>query len=198
MTVPPEDITQLLVAWRQGDQRASDELAPLIYQELRRIAHHHMRGEQTEHTLQTTALANEAWLRLVDLERVQWQDRAHFFAMASRMMRRVLVDAARSRRADKRGGGAIQVSLESAGDLGVRDAEVIALDEALTSLEQLDARKCQVVELRFFGGLSVEETAEALSVSPATIARDWTFARTWLKRELTPSRRRASRDGRGI
>lgn len=185
MTVPPEDITQLLVAWRQGDEGACDALAPLIYQELRRIAHRHMRNEQPDHTLQTTALANEAWVRLVDLDRVQWQDRAHFFAMASRMMRRILVDAARSRRAGKRGGGAIQVTLDPEMNLAMMDAEVVALDEALTALEHLDPRKSQVVELRFFGGLSVEETAEALSVSPATIARDWTFARTWLKRELT-------------
>ena len=198
MATPPEDITQLLVAWREGDERACDALAPLIYQELRRIAHRHMRGEQPDHTLQTTALANEAWVRLVDLDRVQWQDRAHFFAMASRMMRRILVDAARSRRAGKRGGGAIQVTLDPEMNLGMVDAQVVALDEALSALEQLDPRKCQVVELRFFGGLSVEEAAEALSVSPATIARDWTFARTWLKRELTGGRGRTPHEDADI
>jgi RNA polymerase sigma factor (TIGR02999 family) len=185
MPAPPEPITELLIAWRRGDQNACDALAPLIYQELRRIAHRHMRGEQSGHTLQTTALANEAWVRLIDLDRVQWQDRAHFFAMASRMMRRVLVDNARARRAHKRGGGALRVTLDSAIALeGAPDQNVIALDDALTALEQVDARKCQVVELRFFGGLSVDETAAVLNVSAATVARDWTFARTWLKRAL--------------
>jgi RNA polymerase sigma factor (TIGR02999 family) len=185
MPAPPEPITELLIAWRRGNQSACDALAPLIYQELRRIAHRHMRGEQSGQTLQTTALANEAWLRLVDIERVDWQDRAHFFAMASRMMRRILVDTARARRAHKRGGDAVQVTLDSAllPEVGP-DHDVIALDDALTALERVDARKCQVVELRFFGGLSVEETAAVLNVSAATIARDWTFARTWLKREL--------------
>ena len=190
MTAPPEEITELLLAWRQGDQDACNELAPLVYQELRRIARRHMRGEQPDHTLQTTALANEAWLRLIDLRRVQWQDRAHFFAMASRMMRRVLVDAARAQRSRKRGGGALVLPLDSAAKLGIRDnVEVIALDEALAGLEQVDPRKSQVVELRFFGGLSVEETAEVLTVSMATVARDWTFARTWLRRELKSASR---------
>ena len=185
MRAPPEDITELLIAWRQGDEDARDALATLVYQELRRIARQHMRGEQPNNTLQATALANEAWLRLIDLDRVQWQDRAHFFAMASRTMRRVLVDAARARRTRKRGGGAVDVTLDSALNLGVQDlAHVIAVDDALLELERLDPRKCQVVELRFFGGLSVEETAEVLNVSTATIARDWTFARTWLRREL--------------
>jgi RNA polymerase sigma-70 factor, ECF subfamily len=185
MPAPPEPITELLIAWRRGDQDACDALAPLIYEELRRIAHRHMRGEQSGHTLQTTALANEAWVRLVDIDRVDWQDRAHFFAMASRMMRRILVDNARARRAHKRGGGAVQVTLDSALLPEVaQDHDVVALDDALTALERVDARKCQVVELRFFGGLSVEETAAVLNVSAATIARDWTFARTWLKREL--------------
>jgi len=197
MAAPPEQFTELLLAWRQGDQDACDALAPLIYQELRRIAHHHMRGEQPDHTLQTTALANEAWIRLIDLDRVQWQDRAHFFAMASRMMRRILVDAARARRSRKRGGGAVHVSIDSAMQLGIREAtDIVAMDEALTALEQLDGRKCQVVELRFFGGLSVEETAEALNVSTATVAREWTFARTWLKRELTPRSRPTGRSAR--
>ena len=185
MRAPPEDITELLLAWRQGDDEARDALAALVYQELRRIARQHMRGEQPNNTLQATALANEAWLRLIDLDRVQWQDRAHFFAMASRTMRRVLVDAARARRSRKRGGGAVDVTLDSGLNLGVQDlAHVIAVDDALLELERLDPRKCQVVELKFFGGLTVEETAEVLNVSSATIARDWTFARTWLRREL--------------
>jgi len=194
MAAAPEEITELLLAWRQGDQAACDALAPLVYQELRRIARRQMRGEQPDHTLQATALVNEAWLRLIDLRRIQWQDRAHFFAMASRMMRRVLVDAARARRSRKRGAGAHQVSFDSALKLGVQEnVEVIELDEALARLEQLDARKGRLVELRFFGGLSVEEAAEALNVSMATVARDWTFARTWLRRELRGRSRRSYR-----
>lgn len=190
MTARPEDITELLLAWRQGDDAARDALAPLVYQELRRLARRHMGGEQPDHTLQPTALVNEAWLRLIDVRRVQWQDRAHFFAVASRMMRRVLVDAARARRSRKRGGGAQDITLDSRVDLGIpQNVDVIALDDALAGLEQLDPRKCQVVELRFFGGLSGEETAEALGVSSATVARDWTFARTWLRRELRGSSR---------
>lgn len=184
MTARPEEITELLLAWRQGDDAARDALVPLVYQQLRRLARRHMRGEQPEHTLQATALVNEAWLRLIDLHRVEWQDRAHFLAMASRMMRRVLVDAARARRTHKRGGGR-DVTLDSRLDLGVpANLDLTALDDALSDLERLDSRKCQVVELRFFGGLSTAETAEALNVSSATVARDWTFARTWLRREL--------------
>jgi RNA polymerase sigma factor (TIGR02999 family) len=187
----PEDITSLLVAWRGGDGQARDALAPLVYQELRRIARRHMRGEQPDHTLQTTALANEAWLRLIDLHRVQWQDRAHFFALASTMMRRVLVEAARARRTSKRGGDAPQVTFDPALELKRADlGEVLELDDALTGLERIDPRKSRVVELRFFGGLSVEETAKVLDVSAATVARDWTFARTWLQRELGSTRRR--------
>ena len=150
-----------------------------------------MGGEQPDNTLQPTALANEAWLRLIDVHRVQWQDRAHFFAVASRMMRRVLVDAARARRSRKRGGGAQDITLDSRVNLGIpQNVDVIALDDALAGLERLDPRKCQVVELRFFGGLSGDETAEVLGVSPATVARDWTFAKTWLRRELSSSSRR--------
>jgi RNA polymerase sigma factor (TIGR02999 family) len=194
MTARPEEITELLLAWRQGDDAARDALVPLVYQELRRLARRHMRGEQPDHTLQATALVNEAWLRLIDVHRVQWQDRAHFFAMASRMMRRVLVDAARARRAHKRGAGR-DVTLDSRVDLGVPlNFDAIALDDALAGLERLDPRKCQVVELRFFGGLSVEETAETLNVSSATVARDWTFARTWLRRELKGESGRTQRD----
>jgi len=191
MTARPEDITELLLAWRQGDEAARDALAPLVYQELRRLGRRHMGGEQPDNTLQPTALANEAWLRLIDVHRVQWQDRAHFFAVASRMMRRVLVDAARARRSRKRGGGAQDITLDSRVNLGIpQNVDVIALDDALAGLERLDPRKCQVVELRFFGGLSGDETAEALGVSPATVARDWTFAKTWLRRELSSSSRR--------
>ena len=190
MTARPEEITELLLAWRQGEDAARDALVPLVYQELRRLARRHMRGEQPDHTLQATALVNEAWLRLIEVHRVQWQDRAHFFAMASRMMRRVLVDAARAKRAHKRSAGR-DVTLDSRVDLGVPlNLDVVALDDALAGLERLDPRKCQVVELRFFGGLSVEETAEALNVSSATVARDWTFARTWLRRELKGESRR--------
>ena len=189
-----EEITELLLAWRQGDEAARDALAPLVYHELRRLGRRHMGGEQPDHTLQPTALANEAWLRLIDVDRVQWQDRAHFFAVASRMMRRVLVDAARARRSRKRGGGAPDITLDSRVNLGIRqNVDVIALDDALAGLERFDPRKCQVVELRFFGGLSGDETAEALGVSPATVARDWTFARTWLRRELRGSSRRSHR-----
>jgi RNA polymerase sigma factor (TIGR02999 family) len=195
MTAPPKDITELLLAWRRGNEDACEALAPLVYQELRRIARRHMRGEQPDHTLQTTALANEAWLKLIDIHRIDWHDRAHFFAMASRLMRRVLVDAARARRSRKRGSGTPDVPLDSALKLGVRTLDqVVELDDALTGLASLDQRKSQVVELRFFGGLSVEETADALKVSMATVARDWNFARTWLRRELSGrSRRRSDR-----
>jgi RNA polymerase sigma-70 factor (ECF subfamily) len=200
MPAPPQPITELLIAWRQGDEDACDALAPFIYQELRRIARHHMRGEPSDHTLQATALANEAWVRLIDVNRVQWQDRAHFFAMASRMMRRILVDSARSRRAGKRGGGAQQVRLDSSIERGLAaNQDLTVIDDALTALDLVDPRKCQVVELRFFGGLSVEETAAVLKVSAATVARDWTFARSWLKRELrarATGTRRSSRKPR--
>ena len=179
-------VTDLLLAWGSGDRSALDELMPLVHQELRRLARVQMRGERDNHTLQTTALVNEAFLRLIDLRRIQWQDRAHFMALSARLMRRVLVDHARSRNYQKRGGGTAPVALE---DVLVaspeRGADLVALDEALENLARVDPRKSQVVELRFFGGLSVEETAEALSVSPETVTRDWRLAKVWLLREIS-------------
>src|SRR5215467_12580288 len=179
-------VTDLLLAWGSGDRSALDELMPLVHQELRRLARVQMRGERDNHTLQTTALVNEAFLRLIDLRRIQWQDRAHLMALSARLMRRVLVDHARTRNYKKRGGGAAPVALE---ELLVpspeRGADLVALDDALEDLARVDARKSQVVELRFFGGLSVEETAEALSVSPETVMRDWRLAKVWLLREIS-------------
>jgi len=179
------EITQLLLAWNEGDDQALDRLMPLVHDELHLLAHRYMAGERTGHPLQTTALVNEAYLRLIDSSRVRWQNRAHFFAVSAQLMRRILVDAARSRRKLKRGGDAIHVSLDEA--LSVSNepaAAVIALDEALTALAAFDVRKSKVVELRFFGGLSVDETAEVLNVSVMTVMRDWSFAKAWLLREL--------------
>lgn len=177
-------VTALLSAWSDGDESALNELMPIVHGELRALARRFMRGERNDHTLQTTALVNEAYVRLVDLSRVRWQNRAHFFAMSARLMRRILVDHARSRAYQKRGGGARRISLhESMVAIG-HDPDLIALDDALDALAAIDPRKSQVVELRFFAGLSVEETAEALHVSPETVGRDWRFAKTWLLREL--------------
>jgi RNA polymerase sigma-70 factor (ECF subfamily) len=179
-------VTELLLAWGSGDRAALDELVPIIHEELRRLARHQMRGERDNHTLQTTALVNEAFLRLVDLRRILWQDRAHFLALSARLMRRILVDHARSRSYQKRGGGAAKVTLdESLVASPERDVDLVALDDALEDLARVDARKSQVVELRFFGGLSVEETAEALKVSPETVTRDWRLAKAWLLREIS-------------
>lgn len=179
-------VTELLLAWGHGDRSALDELAPLVLHELRRLARLQMRGERHNHTLQTTALVNEAFIRLIDLRRIRWQDRAHFLALSARLMRRILVDYARSRNYQKRGGGAATVTLD---DVLVaspeRGADLVALDDALEDLARVDARKSQVVELRFFGGLSVEETAEALQVSPETVLRDWRLAKVWLLREIS-------------
>lgn len=186
MTRSPQEVTQLLFAWRNGDQHAGDELMPLVYHELHRLAHQYMSRERPGHTLQTSALVNEAFLRLADQRDVQWQNRAHFIGIAGQMMRRILVDYARNRGYAKRGGTALQVSL--AEELIVseeRSAEVVALDEALQSLARLDERKSRLVELRFFGGLSIEETAEVLGVSPGTVMRDWTLAKAWLRREMS-------------
>lgn len=180
-----DDITGLLVRWRTGDEAALQELLPIVHDELRRVARRQMAGERPGHTLQPTALVNEAYLRLVDLKQIQWQNRAHFFAMAARLMRRILVDFARSRRYQKRGGGAKQVSFTEALEIAAsQPADVVALDEALAALARVDERKSRVVELRFFGGLSIEETAEVLSVSRETVKRDWTFAKMWLLRHL--------------
>ena len=183
---PPSRITQLLVRWREGDRRALDDLLPLVYNELHRLAAQYMRGERPDHTLQTSALVNEAYLRLAGYEDIQWQNRAHFFAIAAQAMRRILVDHARRRDNQKRGGGAQTVELDEALIVSdERTAEVVALDDALKSLDQIDPRKSQLVELRFFGGLSIEETAEVLQVSPGTVMRDWTLAKAWLRREIT-------------
>ena len=181
----PVSITKLLLAWNGGDQAALDRLMPLVHDELRRLAHRYMRGERSGHPLQTTALVNEAYVRLVDSSCVRWQNRAHFFAVSAQLMRRVLVDVARARQKRKRGGGAVQVSFDEA--LAVAegpDLDVIALDDALRALAAFDERKSKVVELRYFGGLSVEETAEALGVSAVTVMRDWSVAKVWLLREL--------------
>lgn len=185
-TTGSPQITQLLLAWGQGDQAALETLMPLVYDELRKVAARHLRGQRPNHTLQTTALVNEAYLRLIDASQVQWQNRAHFFAVAAHLMRRILVDFARTRNYQKRGGGAQQVSLAEAVIVAPeRGADLLALDEALTRLQTLNARQAQVVELRYFGGLSEEETAEALKVSVRTVRRDWNFARVWLHRELS-------------
>jgi RNA polymerase sigma factor (TIGR02999 family) len=190
MTQPStHEISELLVAWGSGDQSALERLMPLVYDELHRLAHRYMSGERDGHTLQTTALVNEAYLRLVNWRDVRWQNRAHFFGVSAQMMRRILVDFARDRKYLKRGGGAIQVSLgEAAALVDVRSADLVALDEALTALAQVDSRKAQVVEMRFFGGLSVKEVAEVLKVSEETVMRDWRLAKVWLLRELDQNR----------
>lgn len=183
--LPPPDVTALLLAWGRGESAALDELLPLVHGELRQLARRHMRRERKNHTLQATALVNEAYLRLIDVKQVKWQNRTHFFAMAARMMRRVLVDAARTRDSRKRGGGAQRVTLDDALIVSQEPAPgLVALDEALTALERFDPRKTQVVELRFFAGLSVEETAAALGVSGDTVMRDWRLAKAWLAREM--------------
>ena len=183
-----KSITQLLVAWSEGNRTALDELVPLVHSELRRIARNYMRGERKGHTLQTTALINEAYVRLVDQKHVKWQNRAHFLALASELMRRILVDYARRRQSQKRGGAALQVTLSEAAEVSnQRTPDLLALDEALTSLAEIDPRRSRVVELRFFGGLSIEETAEVLKVSDTTVERDWTIAKAWLHKTLKSS-----------
>jgi RNA polymerase sigma-70 factor (ECF subfamily) len=185
MTPSPGEVTQLLLDWGNGNQAALNRLTPLVYEELHRLAHRHMRLERPNHTLQTSALVNEAYVRLVDQRNLHWKNRAHFFSIASRLMRRILVDLARAHHRAKRGGGALQVSLDEAAIISrERAAELVALDEALTRLAAIDQRKSQVVELRFFGGMSVEETAEALRVSPITIKREWSTAKAWLYRAI--------------
>jgi RNA polymerase sigma-70 factor, ECF subfamily len=182
----PSSLTALLVAWGHGDQAALDQLVPLVHAELRRIARQHLRRERTGQTLQPTALVNEAYLRLIDAKRIQWQNRQHFFAIATRVMRRVLVDSARARRSGKRGGDAQIASLDEALVAPKEpDQDLVELDDALKALAALDPRKSQVVEMRYFGGLSVEETAEALQVSTGTVMRDWRLAKVWLLRELS-------------
>ncbi len=184
---PPagHDVTRLLLAWRAGDQAAFEALIPLVYDELRRLAHHQLRGERHQLTLQTADLVHETYARLVDSSRVQWQNRAHFLAVAAQSMRRVLVDAARARQAQKRGGDYARVDLDTELIVaGAPDVDMVALDDALRTLGAADARRARVVELRFFGGLTVEETAEVLGVSPETVMRDWKVARAWLYQQL--------------
>jgi RNA polymerase sigma factor (TIGR02999 family) len=183
---PPSEVTQLLLAWSDGDNSALEKLIPLVYDELRRLARRYMVRERSGHTLQTTALVNEAYLRMVDLKEVQWQNRAHFFAVSAQLMRHILVDFARSRGYKKRGGGTVQIPIDDALDVSTHEpSDLIALDDALNSLAEIDARKSKVVEMRFFGGLSVEETAHVLKVSPETVMRDWKMAKVWLLREIS-------------
>jgi RNA polymerase sigma factor (TIGR02999 family) len=183
--LPPQQITELLNAWSHGDQAALHELTPLVYRELYRLAHHQLARERDGHPLETAALVNELYLRLVDLNSISWRDRAHFFAMSSRLLRRVLVDAARADRSLKRGGRSAHIDFDSQ-LLVSREPrrDLLALDDALNQLALLDRRKRDVVELRFFGGLTVEETANVLAVSPETIKRDWRLAKAWLRREM--------------
>lgn len=181
----PSDITELLIGWSNGDKSALDKLLPLVERELHRMAHRYMRKERPGHTLQTTALINETYLRLVDQRKLQWQNRAHFFGIAGQIMRRILLNYARDRQRIKRGGGALRLSFSEAALVAAEQSEeLIALDESLKRLEAIDNRKVQVVELRYFSGLSVEETAEVLKVSAATVARDWDFAKAWLAHDI--------------
>jgi RNA polymerase sigma-70 factor, ECF subfamily len=179
------DVTKLLLAWRQGKQEALNELIPVIYEELRRQAHHYLQREQKGHSLQTTALINETYLRLLDCNKVSWENRAHFFAVTAQMMRRILVDYARSRRSQKRGGDTEKITLDQKLTFSIpHNSDLVALDDALNELALIDERRSRVVELRFFGGLSIEETAEVLGVCPDTVVRDWRLAKVWLAREV--------------
>ena len=190
---PCEEVSNLLRAWSQGDRSALEKLTPLVYEELRRLARYYMSLERSGHSLQATALVNEAYMRLTDYKRMRWENRAHFFAVSAQLMRRILVDHVR-RHNLKRGAGVQHVSLEDTALIGgERDQDLVALDDAMRALARIDARKAQVVELRFFGGLSVEETAEVLKVSPVTVMRDWSTARAWLYREMSGG----SSDGSG-
>jgi RNA polymerase sigma-70 factor (ECF subfamily) len=186
MTPASQNLTQLLAAWSDGDQAALEELLPLVNAELRRLAGHYMRREGPGHTLQTSALVNEAYIRLIDQKHVRWQNRAHFFGIAAQLMRRILIDHVRSHQYAKRGGGAVQISLdEAAAVTEARSAELLAVDEALEKLTAMDARKGRLVELRFFGGLTEEEAAEVMGVSVPTVQREWRAAKAWLHRMLT-------------
>lgn len=188
--LPAHEITRLLVAWSDGDASAFDRLMPHVYEELHRLARRYMNGERPDHPLQTTALVNEAYLRLVAWKDVQWQNRAHFFAVSAQMMRRILVDFARDRQYLKRGGGALHVSLSEAASFAEeRTTDLVALDEVLTALAKMDPRKARVVEMRFFGGLSVAEVAAVLHVSEETVMRDWRLAKAWLLRQLSQDRK---------
>ena len=182
----PSQVTKLLRVWRGGDRAALDALLPLVYDELRRVAHHHLKNERPEHTLQSAALVNEAYLRLVGQDPPELESRAHFFAVAAQLMRQILVDYARRHRASKRGGGACMLTLDDAVALPQRkNVDVVALDDALNSLAEADPRQSRVVELRFFAGLSLEETSKAMGIATATVQRDWTAARAWLHREIS-------------
>ena len=186
MTSAPRDITRLLLAWNNGDEAALEELTPLVYAELHRLARRYMGRERSGHTLQTSALVNEAYLRLIDWKNVRWQNRAHFFAVSAQLMRRILVDFGRANAYAKRGGGALHLDIDEVAVVSAdRGTDIVALDEALTSLAALSPRQSQVVELRYFGGLSLEETAEVLKVSIGTVRRDWSLARAWLHRAVT-------------
>lgn len=183
-------VTQLLLDWGNGDRAALDKLVPVVYQELRRLAAHYMRRERPGHTLQTSALVNEAYMRLIDYSQMRWQSRAHFFAVAAQAMRRILVEHARKRHFAKRGGGAVQVSFDEAAIVSQEQAsDLVALDDALTSLEAMDQRKARIVELRYIGGLNIEETAEVLAISPATVQREWRAAKAWLYRAINEGAR---------
>lgn len=181
-----ENVNRLLVDWSDGNQEALEELLPLIYKELRRLAHNFLYREREGHTLQTTALVHEAYLKLIDQKDARWQNRAHFFAIAAQAMRRILIDSARRHTAEKRGGAQEKLSLDEAPDLSREpDANLLALDEALTRLQEIDPQQSRIVELRYFGGLTIEETAEVTKVSIATVKREWTMARAWLHQELS-------------
>jgi len=180
------DVTRLLINWTNGDKKALEALMPMVYGELHRLAKRYLRRERSDHTLQSTALVHEAYLRMVDQKGMQWQNRAHFFAVAAQMIRRILVDHARTHNAEKRGGGALKLELDEA--IGVpqrRDLNLVALDDAMNTLAEMDPQQGRIVELRFFGGLSIEETAEVLGISPATVKRDWAVAKAWLYRDLS-------------
>jgi len=182
----PQEVTALLLAWSQGDRTALDQLMPLVYDELRKLASSHLADERPGHTLQSAALVHETYLKLVNEREMSWQNRAHFFAVAAQLMRKILIDYARSRNAAKRGGGAQRVSLDEALEVSdERSADLIALDDALNSLATFDERKSRIAELRYFGGMSVEETAEALCISPVTVMRDWRLTKAWLHSELS-------------
>jgi len=185
---PTNQVTELLVRWRGGDKAALDRLMPLVYTELRRIANRYLQGERSDHTLQSTALVHEAYVRMTEQNLPQWQNRAHFFAVAAQIMRQILVDYARSHRASKRGGDVFKLALDEAEEQAqVRDVDIVALDDALKDLAEMDEQQSRVVELKFFGGLSIEDTAEVLGISASTVKRDWITARAWLYRELNRS-----------
>src|SRR5262245_11166332 len=185
MASSPDEVTLMLIRWSHGEADALDQLLPLVYSELRHLASRALRRERRDHTLQPTALVHEAYLRLIDQRNVNWQNRAHFFAIASQAMRRIIVDHARRHNAIKRGGDNLKVELEAAMLVpGAKDVDVVRLDDALTELAAFDPQQCRIVELRFFGGLSIEETAEVVGISPATVKRDWSMAKAWLHREM--------------